>query len=124
MIDMADGFISHRAEKDAALERAIDIGMEAVAQAGEANAVREVTRLVYDTPPSPTYVRTGDLRKSLSHKYVKKEMAAYIGTNLEYAPYVEYGARNRKERPYLRNAGRNYSDEYNAILKDALSELS
>ncbi len=120
---MAD-FISHKGEKDAALERAIDIGMEAIAQAGEANAVREVTRLVYDTPPSPTYIRTGDLRKSLSHKYVKKEMAAYIGTNLEYAPYVEYGNQYVKERPYLRNACRNYSSEYKALMDDALKVLS
>ena len=117
-------FISHRAEKDAALERAIDIGMEAVAQTGQANAVREVTRLVYDTPPSPTYVRTGNLRNSISKKYVKAELAAYIGTNLEYAPYVEYGTRRMKEKPFLRNACRNYTDEYNRLLKDALSTLS
>lgn len=117
-------FISHKAEKDRALEHAIDVGMEAVAQEGEANAIREVTKLVYDTPPSPTYVRTGDLRKSLSHKYVKEEKAAYIGTNLEYAPYVEYGNQYVNERPYLRNAGRKYSKEYSQIMKDALSELS
>lgn len=119
-----NNFISHKAEKDRALEHAIDVGMEAVAQEGEANAIREVTKLVYDTPPSPTYVRTGDLRKSLSHKYVKEEKAAYIGTNLEYAPYVEYGNQYVKERPYLRNAGRKYSREYNRIINDALSKLS
>ena len=121
---MKKDFISHRAEKDRALEHAIDIGMEAVAQEGEANAIREVTRLVYDTKPSPRYIRTGDLRKSLSHKYVKSEKAAYIGTNLEYAPYVEYGNQYVNERPYLRNAGRKYRDQYNQIIKDALRELS
>ena len=33
------------------VERAFDIGMEAVAQQGEGNAIREVNKLVYDTPP-------------------------------------------------------------------------
>jgi len=121
---MANGFISHRAEKDAALERAIDIGMEAIAQTGQANAVREVTRLVYDKPPSPRYIRTGNLRSSISQKYVKKELASYIGTNLEYAPYVEYGNQYVHERPFLRNACRNYVSEYNQIMADALSALS
>ena len=120
---MAD-FISNKGDKDRALENAIDVGMRAIAAEGMANAVREVTRLVYDTPPSPTYVRTGNLRNSLGGKYVKRESAAYIGTNLEYAPYVEFGTRHTKEKPYLRNACRNYSDEYNRILEDALKALS
>lgn len=121
---MAKEFISHRKEKDAELERAIDVGMTAIAAAGEGNAVREVTRLVYDTPPSPSYVRTGNLRNSLKGKYVKEELAAYIGTNLEYAPYVEFGNRHTKEKPYLRNACRNYSSEYKSLMEEALSVLS
>lgn len=116
-------FRSHKSEVEQAVKRAIDIGMEAVAQQGEGNAVREVTKLVYDTPPSPTYVRTGNLRNSITHKYVQSDMKAYIGTNLEYAPYVEYGTRNMHERPFLRNAAQNYSDEYKSILADALANL-
>lgn len=100
-----------------------DDAMEVVAMQGESNAIAEVTKLVYDTPPSPRYVRTGALRNSLSHKYVKAEKTAYIGTNLEYAPYVEYGSRNMTERPFLRNAAQNYSDEYKSILEDALAKL-
>lgn len=106
------------------VEKSIDDAMELVAQQGESNAIAEVTKLVYDTPPSPTYVRTGDLRKSISHKYLKSEKEAYIGTNIEYAPYVEFGTRNMPERPFLRNAAQNYSDEYKAILEDALKKLS
>ena len=34
-------------------------------------------------------VDTGALRNSISHKVVNSE--AYIGTNMEYAPYVEFG---------------------------------
>lgn len=36
-------------------------------------------------------VDTGTLRNSISHKVVDSEPAAYIGTNMEYAPYVEFG---------------------------------
>lgn len=36
-------------------------------------------------------VDTGQLRNSISHAVDESEPAAYIGTNLEYAPYVELG---------------------------------
>lgn len=36
-------------------------------------------------------VDTGRLRNSISHTVDEEEPAAYIGTNLEYAPYVELG---------------------------------
>lgn len=36
-------------------------------------------------------VDTGALRNSISYKVDDSEPAAYIGTNLEYAPYVELG---------------------------------
>lgn len=35
--------------------------------------------------------RTGNLKNSISHRVVLSEPAAYIGTNVEYAPYVEFG---------------------------------
>lgn len=34
---------------------------------------------------------TGNLRNSISHKVAEDEPAAYIGTNVEYAAYVELG---------------------------------
>lgn len=34
---------------------------------------------------------TGNLRNSISHKVDPEEPAAYVGTNTEYAPYVELG---------------------------------
>ena len=36
-------------------------------------------------------VDTGNLRNSISHKVDTDEPAAYIGTNIEYATYVELG---------------------------------
>lgn len=116
-------FRSYKSEVKKAIKSAIDVGMEAVGQAAEANAISEVTRLVYDTPPSPTYVRTGDLRKSITHKYIPEERAAYIGTAIEYAPYVEFGTSKMEPRPFLENSVFNYSEEYGNILKDALSKI-
>ena len=36
-------------------------------------------------------VATGQLRNSISHAVDEGEQAAYIGSNMEYAPYVELG---------------------------------
>ena len=38
-----------------------------------------------------TPVDTGNLRNSISHQVDEAESAVYIGTNVEYAPYVELG---------------------------------
>ena len=122
---MADiKFVSHADEVMRKSEQVFHEAMELVAQQGESNAIAEVTKLVYDTPESPYYVRTGTLRNSIGHGYVREEKAAYIGTDLEYAPYVELGTRNMHERPFLRNAALNYADEYRELLEDAIKKLS
>ena len=38
-------------------------------------------------------VDTGNLRNSINHKVVtnKNEHSVYVGTNVEYAPYIEFG---------------------------------
>lgn len=46
-----------------------------------------------------TPVRTGTLRRSISSRV--EGNAAYIGTSVEYAPFVEYGTRYMAARPYL-----------------------
>ncbi len=63
-------------------------------------------------------VDTGRLRASISH--ARDDKAAYIGTNVEYAAYVELGTSRMKPRPYLRPAAENHSDEYKDIVRAAL----
>lgn len=63
-------------------------------------------------------VDTGRLRNSISHT-VDGE-AAYIGTNVEYAPYVELGARGRQGVHMLQRAATEHADEYKQIMEDAL----
>lgn len=51
-------------------------------------------------------VRTGRLRSSISHVIGKDAQSVYadIGSNVEYAAWVELGTRRAKPYPYLRPA--------------------
>ena len=104
-----------------ALEDQVEQALIAVGITAENNAKREITRAVYDTPESKSYVRTGRLRNSLTHSVAMNEKAVYIGSAVEYAAYVELGTSKMRARPYLRPAVTNYTDEYKNLIKQALS---
>lgn len=104
-----------------AMEDQVEQALTAVGITAENNAKREITRAVYDTPESPSYVRTGRLRNSLTHSVEMNEKAVYIGSAVEYAAYVELGTSRMRARPYLRPAVENYTDEYKNLVKQALS---
>ena len=91
----------------AALERAERRGLEAIGLTAEGYAKRE------------TPVDTGRLRNSISH--ATDDEAAYIGTNVEYAPYVELGARGRQGKHMLQRAATEHTDEYKQIMEDAMN---
>jgi phage gpG-like protein len=69
-------------------------------------------------------VDTGNLRNSITH--VVEGDAAYIGTNVEYAPYQEYGfihyrsGKRVQGKHYLRDAATGHTSQYRAILKKNL----
>jgi phage gpG-like protein len=67
-------------------------------------------------------VDTGRLRNSISHKVASGEQAVYIGTNVEYAPYVEYGdyAHTTGKNHFLRDAAADHRDHYKEIMEAAL----
>ncbi len=91
-----------------------------------------------------TPVDTGNLRNSITHKVDTREPAVYIGTNNEYAAYVELGTgkyykggrptpwvyqdakgqwhhtNGQKAQPYLRPAVTNHKQTYANIMEDAL----
>lgn len=65
-----------------------------------------------------TPVDTGRLRNSISHAAAGD--AAYIGTNVEYAPYVEFGTVHNKAHHMLKRAATEHGAEYAAIMKAAM----
>jgi HK97 gp10 family phage protein len=67
-------------------------------------------------------VDTGRLRNSITHGVATGEEAVYVGTNVEYAPYVEVGTHKQKPQPYLRPAVADHLDEYSAIAQRVLQE--
>lgn len=86
-------------------------------------------------------VDTGNLRNSISHKVDESEPAAYVGTNAEYAAYVELGTgkyypggrqepwayqdahgdwhmtNGQRAQPYLKPAVANHGQTYRDIIK-------
>lgn len=63
-------------------------------------------------------VDTGNLRNSITHQVDGD--AVYIGTNVEYAPYVELGTSRQKAQPFLRPAASEHGAQYLQVLKKAL----
>ena len=60
-------------------------------------------------------VDTGRLRNSISHAVSGNEV--YIGTNVEYGPYVEFGTRRQRPQPYLTPAATQHSADYKRIIQ-------
>lgn len=89
-------------------------------------------------------VDTGRLRNSISHKVDDAEKVVYIGTNVEYAPYVELGTgkyvqggrptpwvyqdekgnwhmtNGQRAQPYLKPAVADHAQTYRNIIEDEL----
>lgn len=65
-------------------------------------------------------VDTGNLRNSITHTTEPSDRSAYIGTNVEYAPYVEYGTSRTKAQPFLQPAAEDHVEEYMAIFQQYL----
>lgn len=68
-------------------------------------------------------VDTGRLRNSITHALMGNDSVA-IGTNVEYAPYVELGTSRSKEKPYLRPAAKDHATEYRKIFEKHLGGTS
>lgn len=69
-------------------------------------------------------VHTGTLRNSIANQVVSDDYAVQVGTNVEYAPYVEYGDMHHKvgKKHFLRDSIANHEERYKAILKAALQD--
>lgn len=69
-------------------------------------------------------VKTGRLRNSITHEITEGGLNAVVGTNVEYGPYIEFGTRRMRARPYLFPAFEEERPRYMERLKRALSKAA
>ena len=138
---MAADFHDNSAEVLAALERAKNRALEAIGLQAERYA-KDVCPVGTVESTGKKGYRGGTLRNSITHRVENDVM--YLGSNVEYAPYVELGTgpffeappewevftskrgsgvgkSYVKPRPYLRPAIEEHVDEYQDIIKNELS---
>lgn len=101
---MSYTYKDHTDEVLSALEKALENGLTAIGMTAEGHAKRQ------------TPVDTGRLRNSITHAVKAEEKAVYIGTNVEYAPFVELGTVKMRERPFLKPAATEHTEEYQGIM--------
>jgi HK97 gp10 family phage protein len=94
------------------IESAIDVALEKIGLLAEGYAIKKCP------------VDTGNLRGSITHEIDTSDNAVYIGTNVEYAPYVELGTSRQKAQPFLRPAASEHGAQYRQVLKKALGGSS
>lgn len=68
-------------------------------------------------------VRTGNLRNSITHQQID-ENSVLIGSNVQYAPYVELGTSKMRAKPYLRPAIEDHRSEYQKIFESELGKIT
>ena len=107
---MSIEFTDNSKEILSAFDKAMHNGLTAVGMTAEGHAKKNCP------------VDTGRLRNSISTAVDDSEEAAYIGTNVEYAPYVELGTSRMAARPFLKPAATEHGEEYKAIAKAAFGK--
>ena len=120
-----------------ALEAAIKRGNEAIGMTAERHAKKKCPVDTGRLRNSITYALAGEESHVKSYRANKggKERATYtyegtadgekgsgvyIGTNVEYAVFVENGARGRTATHFLQDAATGHTDEYKRLMEDAM----
>ena len=123
-----------------ALEAAIKRGNEAIGMTAERHAKKKCPVDTGRLRNSITYALAGEETHVKSYKANKKKAGekerktytyegtaegkkgsgVYIGTNVEYAVFVENGARGRTSVHFLQDAAANHSDEYKKLIEDSM----
>ena len=104
------GLVEVREDNREAIANAIDRALVA--------ALEEVGLVAEGYAKRACPVDTGRLRNSVTH--LLKGYDCFIGTNVEYAPYVEEGTSRMKGKHFLRKAATGHGDTYRAILEKHL----
>lgn len=102
------GLVEVRADNREAIANAIDRALVA--------ALEEVGLVAEGYAKRACPVDTGRLRNSITHIVDEDGKCAVIGTNVEYAPYVELGTRHQKAQPFLKPAANDHYSTYKGIF--------
>jgi HK97 gp10 family phage protein len=99
---------------ESAISSAIAASLEEIGSVAEGYAKRECP------------VDTGRLRNSITHQVEVGNLSgkAYIGTNVEYAEYVELGTFRQKAQPYLKPAAADHKAAYMSIVADNIGSVN
>ena len=101
------------------------------------NALEMIGNKAADYAAALAPVKTSNLKNSMTSEVHMEEKAVYVGTDVEYAAYVEYGHHQQVGRyvpaigkrlvksfvpgkPYLKPAIENHMDDYKNILETEL----
>lgn len=135
-IDRALEAIGLQAEGYAQMKCPVDTGLlrnsitHAVAGQAPAKSSYSDNGVHADTPATrragtaglPTEHKTGTYSGNTPQMgFLFKKNAVYIGTNVKYAPYVEYGTRKTSAQPFLKPAVEDHIDEYRNMCEYFLS---
>lgn len=132
-----------------ALERAKRRGLEAIGLTAELHAKEKLSEEVYVDDPDRTWILTGRLRNSITYALSgesahittytysggeqsasgvyegmapeDKDVAVYIGTNVEYAAGIELGTHRKKGAVhFLQSAAADHKSEYKNLLEESI----
>jgi len=106
---MSVTFISHAKDVLSAEQKAKNRALEIIGGKAESYAKRLCP------------VDTGRLRNSITHQQYDDDTEV-IGTNVEYAPFVELGTHRQQPKPFLRPAAEGHTAEYKNIIKAEMSK--
>lgn len=108
----ASGLVEIREDNARQIADAIDQAL--------ARALEEVGLVAEGYAKKACPVDTGRLRNSITHQVRPSEKSVYIGTNVEYAPYVELSTSRTKGQPFLRPAAKDHENTYRKIFEKHL----
>lgn len=108
------GLIEVREDNALAIVNAMDQAL--------ARALEEVGLVAEGYAKKACPVDTGRLRNSITHQVRPSEKSVYIGTNVEYAPYVELSTSRTKAQPFLRPAAKDHEGTYKKIFEKNLKK--
>lgn len=87
---------------------------QAIATALDVTGAKIETKAKQNCP-----VDTGRLRNSITHQ-MQGDTSVVIGSNVEYAKFVELGTSRRRATPYLKPAAETAQSDFASAIKSAM----